>query len=150
MSSYVVHYFELSRQMSSCFLSGRFYLTYPQGQLVLHFLLYSPDQYFLTSNQNDPSLSCYQMSKISSFVLGEQLFYKGGRFRRQLHSAIYHPDSFIMMLPYCANLKAIRYESTVVLQLSKCLKFMTFREGCFKQALECKYLSEALGTFYHH
>ena len=30
----------------------------------------------------------------------------------QLHSAIYRPDSFVLMLCYCANLKAIRYEST--------------------------------------
>ena len=32
--------------------------------------------------------------------------------RLQLHGAIYHPDSFVKMLRYCANLKAIRYEST--------------------------------------
>ena len=32
--------------------------------------------------------------------------------RLQLHGAIYPPDSFVMMLPYCAKLKAIRYEST--------------------------------------
>ena len=30
----------------------------------------------------------------------------------QLHGAIYRPDSFVMMLRYCATLKAIRYEST--------------------------------------
>ena len=30
----------------------------------------------------------------------------------QLHGAIYRPDSFVLMLRYCANLKAIRYEST--------------------------------------
>ena len=30
----------------------------------------------------------------------------------QLHGAIYRPDSFVLMLLYCANLKAIRYEST--------------------------------------
>ena len=33
-------------------------------------------------------------------------------FRLQLHGAIYRPDSFVMILRYCANLKAIRYEST--------------------------------------
>ena len=33
-------------------------------------------------------------------------------FRLQLHGAIYRPDSFVLMLSYCANLKAIRYEST--------------------------------------
>ena len=26
-------------------------------------------------------------------------------------SAIYHPDSIVLMLRYCVNLKAIRYES---------------------------------------
>ena len=31
--------------------------------------------------------------------------------RLQLHVAIYRPDSFVLMLRYCANLKAIRYES---------------------------------------
>ena len=40
--------------------------------------------------------------------------------------------------------------SAIVSQLSKCLKFMTFREGVLKHAVECKYLSEALETFYHH
>ena len=32
--------------------------------------------------------------------------------RLQLHGAIYRLDSFVLMLPYCVNLKAIRYEST--------------------------------------
>ena len=32
--------------------------------------------------------------------------------RLQLHGVIYLPDSFVLMLRYCANLKAIRYEST--------------------------------------
>ena len=32
--------------------------------------------------------------------------------RLQLHGAIYRPDSFVMMLRYCSNLKVIRYEST--------------------------------------
>ena len=31
--------------------------------------------------------------------------------RLQLHGAIYRPDSFVLMLRYCASLKAIRYES---------------------------------------
>ena len=34
------------------------------------------------------------------------------RLRLQLHGAIYRPDSFVLVLRYCANLKAIRYEST--------------------------------------
>ena len=37
-----------------------------------------------------------------------------GRFRPQLHGAIYRPDSFVLMPRYCANLKAIRYESTTL------------------------------------
>ena len=32
--------------------------------------------------------------------------------RLQLHGAIYRPDSFVIMLRYCANLNGIRYEST--------------------------------------
>ena len=32
--------------------------------------------------------------------------------RLQLHGAIYCPDSFVLMLRYCVNLKAIRHEST--------------------------------------
>ena len=35
-----------------------------------------------------------------------------GRVWLQLHGAINHPDSFVLMLRYCAYLKAIRYEST--------------------------------------
>ena len=32
--------------------------------------------------------------------------------RLQLYGAIYRPDSFVLMLRYCAKLKAMRYEST--------------------------------------
>ena len=32
--------------------------------------------------------------------------------RLRLQGAIYRPDSFVLMLRYCANLKAIRNEST--------------------------------------
>ena len=32
--------------------------------------------------------------------------------RLQLHGAIYRLDSLVLMLRYCANLKAIGYEST--------------------------------------
>ena len=35
-----------------------------------------------------------------------------GQVRLQLHGAIYRPDSFVLMSHHCANLKAIRYEST--------------------------------------
>ena len=31
--------------------------------------------------------------------------------RLQLHGTIYRPDSFVLILRYCANLKGIRYES---------------------------------------
>ena len=41
------------------------------------------------------------------------------------------------------NLGSLRLDTvsieTIVSQLSKCLKFMTFREGCLKHAVECKY-----------
>ena len=39
---------------------------------------------------------------------------------------------------------------TIVSQPSKCLKFMSFREGYYAILVECKYLNEALETFYHH
>ena len=42
----------------------------------------------------------------------ELLFSRFTCFRLRLHVAIYRPDSFVLMLSYCANLKAIRYEST--------------------------------------
>ena len=32
--------------------------------------------------------------------------------RLQLHDAIYRPDSSVLILRHCVNLKAIRYEST--------------------------------------
>ena len=35
-----------------------------------------------------------------------------GFLRLQLHSTIYRPDSFVLMLHHCVNLKVIRYEST--------------------------------------
>ena len=34
--------------------------------------------------------------------------------RLQLHGAIYSPDSFVFILRYCANSKAVRYESTTL------------------------------------
>ena len=37
-----------------------------------------------------------------------------GSLIRQLHDAIYRPDSFVLMPRYCTNLKAIRYESTTL------------------------------------
>ena len=36
----------------------------------------------------------------------------GIHLRIGLHGAIYRSDSSVMMLRYCANLKAVRYEST--------------------------------------
>ena len=34
--------------------------------------------------------------------------------RLQLHGTIYRSDSFVLMLCYCANLKAVKYESTTL------------------------------------
>ena len=45
-------------------------------------------------------------------MLNDPSDYMETRLRLQLHSAIYRPDSFVLMLRYCENLKAIRYEST--------------------------------------
>ena len=37
---------------------------------------------------------------------------KVGSIRLHLHDAIYRQDSFVLMLRYCAPLKAIKYKST--------------------------------------
>ena len=37
---------------------------------------------------------------------------KVGSIRLHLHDAIHRPSSFVLMLRYCASLKAIRYKST--------------------------------------
>ena len=39
---------------------------------------------------------------------------KANGLRLQLHGAIYRPDSFVLMLRYCANLKVIRYKSATL------------------------------------
>ena len=36
------------------------------------------------------------------------------KIRLRLHVAIYRPDSSVMMLRYCANLKVMRYDSTIL------------------------------------
>ena len=46
-------------------------------------------------------LPCFQVK--NSLICNEH--------RLQLHGAIYRSDCFVLMLRYCANLKAIRYES---------------------------------------
>ena len=50
---------------------------------------------------------------------------------QQLHGTIYRPVSFVLILGYCANLKAIRYEST---SLNKIVSDKSYRvtvaSGC--------------------
>ena len=38
--------------------------------------------------------------------------------RLHLHDTIYRPDSFVMMVRYCANLKPIRYESMTLTRIA--------------------------------
>ena len=45
-------------------------------------------------------------------ILKVRKFQQSQRLKLRLHDAIYCPDSYVLMLRYCANLKAIRYEST--------------------------------------
>ena len=48
-----------------------------------------------------------------SLLVGQKIFQRHfTRVRLQLHGAIYRPDSFVLMLRYCANFKAIGYDST--------------------------------------
>ena len=63
-----------------------------------------------------PEILKYGPSLRGPCVKSEGLVFHGTaraiRLRLQLHDAIYRPDSFVWILRYCANLKAIRYEST--------------------------------------
>ena len=56
--------------------------------IFLHLLIGSGDEASMVNNENKSNI------------------------RLQLHCAIYRPDSFVLMSRHCANLKAIRYEST--------------------------------------
>ena len=63
-------------------------------------------------------------------------------FKLQLHGAIYRPDSFVLMLRYCENLKTIRYESTT---LNRILADKSHRVIV---ALALAYLSEKQRSFH--
>ena len=51
-------------------------------------------------------------AKIAKEEIATRYYNTGNSLRPQLHGAIYRPDSFVLMIRYCANLKTIRYEST--------------------------------------
>ena len=57
-------------------------------------------------------LSVFDSSNTFETHKNISLYFKRRYLRLQLHVAIYRPDSFVLMLGFCANLKAIRYEST--------------------------------------
>ena len=64
----------------------------------------------------------------------------------------YHSLDFLKTNPDCFPIHSNDkfYEEVIkatVSQPSKCLKFMTFRKGCFVIHVEYKYLSEAVETF---
>ena len=48
---------------------------------------------------------------IVPYLSRDLIYQKIHPLRLQLHGAIYRSDSFVLMLRYCPNLKAIRYES---------------------------------------
>ena len=58
------------------------------------------------SNHNFVLFSKHSSNKLGLMVAGRY------HIVLHLHGAIYRPDSFVLMLRYCVNLKAIRYEST--------------------------------------
>ena len=53
-----------------------------------------------------------QMSGVTIQERSHRLRICQASLRLQLHGAIHRPDSFVLMLRHCVNLKAIRYEST--------------------------------------
>ena len=60
------------------------------------------------------------------------------------------PGSWNIILKNIESLCQYLKEISIMSQPSKCLKFMTFGSDVLSYGIECKYLSEALETFYHH
>ena len=56
-------------------------------------------------------MEIYRMQRLLNFLETHTLLIQQ-KIRLQLHGAIYRPDSFVLMLDYCVNLKAISYEPT--------------------------------------
>ena len=54
----------------------------------------------------------HQLRRLAEIASSTENVFVRNCLRLQLHGAIYRPGSFVMILRYCANLKAIRYEST--------------------------------------
>ena len=59
----------------------------------------------ITSQRMQTLLSCWNIKATTVEIT------KVGSIRLHLHDAIHRPDSFVLMLRHCANLKAIRYKS---------------------------------------
>ena len=53
---------------------------------------------------------CTHFGKLSMVIKTSESVWL--RLHGAIYLSIYRPDSFVLMLRYCANLKAIRYEST--------------------------------------
>ena len=60
-------------------------------------------------------------------IVRQVLRQKLERTTRQLHGAIYRPDSFVLMLRYRANLKAIRYECCNTTSLNRIVADKSYR-----------------------
>ena len=59
------------------------------------------------------ALYCVSQCTSNKCKLNDRVFESSFQLLRlQLHDTIYRADSFVLKLRYCANLKAIRYEST--------------------------------------
>ena len=56
----------------------------------------------------------YLLRVLSPFKTIAKASRTSGILRLQLHDTIYRPDSFVLVVCYCADLKAIRYESTIL------------------------------------
>ena len=83
-------------------------------RLQLHGAIYRPDSFVLMLRYcaNLEAIR-YESTSLNRIVADKSLrVIVALSLRLQLHGAIYRPNSFVLMLRYCANLKAIRYEST--------------------------------------
>ena len=70
------------------------------------------DQYLRSLLQHrDQTIAGLLEKHVLKLMLAILTIYLETRLRPQLQGAIYRSDSFVLMLSYCVNLKAIRYDS---------------------------------------
>ena len=86
----------------------------PPSLLILTKFFFDIFSIFAMTKANLTSITSLKMQTLLSYwnIKATTIeITKVGSMRLQLHDAIYRPDFFVLMLRYCATLKAIRYKS---------------------------------------